>query len=244
MQLKQVLLALLFCPILACAQDAQENLLKIRYLAFSATSHLLLYYNTSTGRGDPQHAEKYRADLQRLQEHLHQVPSPALQTDGRRFQALIDDLELKRDDQKALYPIWINPILESQAKLDKLAQQLSQTAEAESAALQQLQGLTLNSQRLLLFYQTRVFGSLAVYVDAIKQGAPNTLDQAILQDFAALHSSLPEHAKELAKLERAYNYIRHHLLQQEGEFVPESVAYYMEQIGSKSQQIAERIRPS
>lgn len=240
MPLKQVLLALLFMPLLACAQPSQESLLSIRYLAFNTVSHLLLHYNISSGSDDPQHAEKYRADLQRLDFSTTQALSPELHAEVRRFQSLIHDLEQQRD-QPDLYPIWINPILESQAKIDALAQQLAQNSEGDSAVRMQLEQLTLNSQRLLLFYQTRAFGSLAVYIDDIKQGAPQTLDQAIQQDFTALRSSLPQQAKELAKLERKYNFIRRQVLQQQGEFVPDSVAYYLEQIGAESQLIAQRI---
>ncbi len=243
MHLKQALLALLLYPLLTCAQAAEGNLLSIRYLAFNSANYLLLHYNTSNGSADPQYAEKYRADLQRLNHHLTQVPSPELRAEGQRFQSLIHDLEQQRD-QPDLYPIWINPILESQAKIETLAQQLAHSGEDPGAIPLQLERLTLNSQRLLLFYQTRAFGSLAVYIDALKQGAPQTLDQAIQQDFTALRSSLPQQTEELNKLERKYNFIRRKVLQQQGEFVPDSVAYYLEQISVESQQIAESIKPT
>lgn len=243
MHLKQALFALLFCPLLTYAQDARENLQSIRYLAFSTSSHLLLHYNRSS-TADPQHAEKYRADLQQLDQMLQQTPSLKLQAEGARFQSLISTLEQHRDDEVQLYPIWINPILESQARLDGLAQQLYQASTPQAAAAQALDRLTLNTQRLLLYYQTRAFGSLAVYVDDLKRGAPESLDQAIRQDFAALRGALPEQTQALSKLERNYHYIRRHLLQQQGEFVPDSAAYYLEQISSGSQQLAELIRPS
>ncbi len=243
MPLKQALLALLLFPLLALAQDSEENLLSIRYLAFNSANYLLLHYNISNGTGDPKYAEKYRADLQRLNDSITQIPSPELRAEGQRLQALVHELEQQRD-QPDLYPIWINPILESQAKIEAMAQRLTQNDAGANTSRLQLERLTLNSQRLLLFYQTRAFGSLAVYIDDIKQGAPQTLDQAIQQDFTALRNSLPQQAKELAKLERKYNFIRRQVLQQQGEFVPDSVAYYLEQIGAESQLIAERIRPT
>lgn len=243
MQLKQVLLALLFYPLLVCAQDTEENLLSVRYLAFNATNYLLLYYNTGNGPADPQYAEKYRTELQRLNLCLTQVSSPELRAEGQHFQALIHALEQQRD-RPDLYPIWINPVLESQAKIEAMAQPLGQSADSASPARRLLNRLTLNSQRLLLFYQTRAFGSLATYIDDLDQGSPQLLDQAILQDFSALRSHLPQQAQELAKLERKYNFIRRQVLQQQGEFTPGSVAHYLEQIGAQSQLLAQQIEPS
>lgn len=243
MHLKQAWIALFFCPLVAFAQDQRENLLAIRYLAFDASSHLLLNFNTSNGSADPLYADKYRADLQLMNDLLSQTPSPELRAEGQRFQGLILTLEQQREHEH-LYPIWINPILESQARIDSLAQHLSPTGEDPDGARQQLERLTLNSQRLLLYYQTRAFGSLAVYIDAIKKGAPQSLDQAIQRDFAALRATLPKQVDELAKLERKYNFIRRQVLQMQGEFVPDSVAYYLEKIGTGSQRIAERIRSS
>ncbi|WP_043310446.1 hypothetical protein [Pseudomonas sp. ML96] len=244
MHLKQALLTLLLCPFLAFAKAPQEDIQNIRFLAFNSSSHLLLHYNPVTSSANPEHAEKYRADMQQLNMLLQQTPSPELQAEGARLQSLIETLEQHRGDEAHLYPIWINPILESQARLDSLAQQLDPESDHDSSPLQTLDRLMLNSQRLLLYYQTRAFGSLAVYIDDLKQGAPETLDQAIRQDLATLQQMLPQQATELSKLERSYNYIRRHLLQQTGEFVPGSVAYYLEQIGLQSQQIAEQLRQS
>ncbi|MBB2493551.1 hypothetical protein [Aquipseudomonas ullengensis] len=238
---RQALLALLLCPLLAFAQGPAENLQSIRYLAFSTTSHLLLHYNATIGTADPRYAEKYRDDLQQLSAQLQQIPSPELQKAGEDLKARITDLERQTGDDVDLYPIWINPILEAQASLDAMAQKLYQASPPTDTATQRLDSLTLNTQRLLLFYQTRAFGSLAVYIDELKQGAPENLDQAIEQDFATLHGSMPGEAQELAKLQRNYHYIRRHLLQQQGEFVPDSVAFYLEQISSGSQEIASRI---
>lgn len=238
---KQALLALLLCPLLAFAQAPAENLQSIRYLAFSTASHLLLHYNASIGTADPRYAEKYRADLQQLHARLRQIPSPALQQAGEQLQARIAELERQGGKEAERYPIWINPILEAQASLDSVAQTLYRQSPPTDTTTLKLDSLTLNTQRLLLYYQTRAFGSLAVYIDELEQGAPENLDQAIEQDFAALHDALPAQAPELAKLQRNYHYIRRHVLQQAGEFVPDSVAFYLEQIGSGSRRIASQI---
>lgn len=244
MHVKQALLALLLCPLLVFAKAPQEDLQEIRFLAFNCSSHLLLHYNPALATTNPEHAEKYRVDLQRLDLLIKQTPSPELQAEGARLKSLIDTLEQHRGDEAHLYPIWINPILEAQARLDVLAQQLAPASEHNLTPLQTLDRLALNSQRLLLFYQTRAFGSLAVYIDDLKNGAPESLDQVIQRDLSTLQTMLPQQTKELAKLERNYNYIRRHLLQQSGEFVPGSVAYYMEQIGLQSQRLAEQLRQS
>ena len=244
MHLRLSLLALLFCPMLSFAQNARDDLQSIRYLAFSASSHLLLHYNSNTGTSDPQHAEKYRADLQQLDALLKQTQSLELQAEGSRFQSLIDTLEQHRDEAVQLYPIWINPILESQARLDALADTMAADTTQVRPAVQALQRLSLNTQRLLLYYQTRAFGSLAVYIDDLKQGAPDNLDNAIRRDLSALQDALPEQSQALNKLTRNYHYIRGHLLQREGEFVPGSVAFYLAQIGAQSQQLAQQIESS
>lgn len=238
---KQALLVLLFCPLLGFAQDPADNLQSIRNLAFSTASHLLLHYNTTVGTADPRHAEQYRADLQQLSTSLRQIPSPALREAGEQLQSRIAELEHQSGSEAERYPIWINPILEAQARLDNVAQALYQQHQPSDLPTRKLDSLTLNTQRLLLYYQTRAFGALAVYINELKQGAPENLDRAIEQDFADLHTALPAHAQELARLQRTYHYIRRHVLQQAGEFVPESVAFYLEQVGAGSQKIADQL---
>jgi hypothetical protein len=217
MHLRTTLFALLFVSTLAQAQDSYENLQSIRYLAFSAASHLLLHYNPVTGAADPQHGEKYRSELQQMSTTLASIPSTELQEDSKRLRELVSDLEQRPSSDAPLYPIWINSILESQAKLDGQLQTAGQTLTAPNAAIAELDNLNLSIQRLLLYYQTRAFGSLAVYIDELKDGAPNNLDQSILQSFEKLKMALPDSTKKLAKMKRKYDYIRSHLLQQEAQ---------------------------
>lgn len=241
MHLKHALCALLLCPLLAIAQT-RDDLQTIRYLAFSTSSHLLLYFNANAGTPDIRHADKYHAELQQLNALLAQSASAELQEAGTHFQARIAELEKQRDAAPQLYPIWINPVLEAQARLDGLTQKLTNDSNAEDVSTQQLERLTLNVQRLLLYYQTRSFGSLAVYIDELKQDAPQSLDSAIRQDLSALRSSLPGHSQVISGLERKYNYVRGHLLQQDSKLVPGSAAYYLERISAESRKLLYPLR--
>lgn len=223
---------LLLLPNLAFASPNAERLQDIRSQAFNTCSNLLVHYNPNQDNSDPRHAERYRQALQQLQRLVTLEKDPLLITFANDMRERVEALERLPTSNSELYPTFINPLLEAQARLDQQASvRYASTAPIEPRR-RALHQLALDVERLQLLYQTRTFGSLAVYVMTTDDTTFDQLDQHILQGFKALSQSLPQHAAELNKLIRKYDYIRPRLLKHELIWVPEIAAYYLGQVST------------
>lgn len=222
---------LLLLPFFALAEPSAENLQTMRYLAFSAGSHLLLYYNPNQIDSDPRFAERYHHDLQRLQQLVVMAGDPALEQISDQLAREVAELESQPKSDAQLRPLWINPILQTHATLDQMAQKRYTPLSSKGGARLTIDRLSLDVQRLLLLYQTRTFSSLGVYIDEIKEGAPETLDQRITEGFSELARTQSQSVGEIAKLRRMYEFVRPRLLRLELGAVPGGAAYYLAQIG-------------
>lgn len=142
----------------------------------------------------------------------------------------VSALEQQPASNAQLYPNWINPLLEAHANLDRLAASRYTANPPVAPELAIRHTLTLDVARLLLLYQTRTFGSLAVYVIEVDEGTFTHLDLQIKQGFRTMEQLTPDQAVAIAKLKRKYEYIRPRLLQHEIDWVPTGAAYYLGQI--------------
>lgn len=224
--------ALMLFPLVSFATQEAEQLFKIRYQAFAISSELLLYYNPSQDGGDPRHAEGYRQGMAQLQRLVVSAPK-ALQEITSELQRLIEHLQAQPGsaDQVILRPTWINPILESQAALDRQAERLYDELPDDPRRVQH--ALQLDLARLLLLYQTRTFGSLGVYVIEISDDSFERLDQQIIAGFDHLRGRDGSQVSELDALRRKYEFIRPRLLHYNQDWVPESAFYYLDAIARR-----------
>lgn len=226
----RLLFALLLLPNLAFANLNAERLQSIRSQAFSVCSNLLVHYNPNQNNSDPRHAERYHQALQQLQQLATLEQDPLLIQATSEMRQRIAELEQQPASDAALYPTWINPLLEAQARLDQQAATRYAASAPRGPGRQLLHRLTLDIERLQLLYQTRTFGSLAVYVLEVDENTFAQLDRQILQGFATLEQDWPQQATELSKLKRKYEFIRPRLLGHELGWVPGSAAYYLGQV--------------
>lgn len=226
----RLLFILLLLPHLAFASPNLERLQTIRSQAFSLCSNLLVYYNPNQDGGDPKHAERYRQNLEKLQQLVVLEQDPAMNSAVAIIDKQIAELERQPRSEASLYPNWINPLLQAQAHLDQAAASRYAAAPPTEPQRLVLDRLSLDIQRLLLLYETRTFGSLAVYVVDMNDNTFAQLDQSILKGFAELQRQSPQQARSLSKLKSKYDFIRPRLLQHELSWVPDSAAYYLGQV--------------
>lgn len=225
-----ICLAWLLFTLDATAAGDFDTLQQIRFQAFSVSSELLLYYNPNQDGGDPRHAAGYRQGLQRLQQLASDQPE-VLQRDVSRLLQMVAALEAQPLAEIGLRPSWINPILEAQATLERNAAQLD--GRQQGSAGQAIDVLQLDLARLLLLYETRTFGSLAVYVMDMDDDSFVRLDRQIMAGFEQLTIGSGEHREALDGLRRKYDFIRPRLLQHGQGWVPESAFYYLDGIGRR-----------
>lgn len=226
----RLLLVLLLLPHWAFASPNAERLQAIRSQAFSTCSNLLVHYNPNQNDSDPRNAERYQQALQQLQRLVTLEQDPLLIQYASDMRKHVEQLERQSATTAELYPTWINPLLEAQSRLDQQASVRYASATPIEPRRQALHKLALDIERLQLLYQTRTFGSLAVYVIEMDDTTFAQLDQQIQQNFTALKQDWPEHAAELNKLLRKYDFIRPRLLKHELVWVPGSAAYYLGQV--------------
>lgn len=226
----RLLFVLLLLPNLALASLNAERLQAIRSLGFSVCSNLLVHYNPNQGDSEPRYAERYHQALQQLQQLVTLEQDPLLIQAASEMRQHINELERQPASDAALYPARINPLLEAQARLDQQAAKRYASVAPSEPNRQLLHHLTLNIERLQLLYQTRTFGSLAIYAVEVDDNTFPQLDQQILQGFAAIEHDRPQQAVELSKLKRKYEFIRPRLLKHELGWVPGSAAYYLGQV--------------
>src|SRR3990167_8316489 len=117
----RLLFVLLLLPHLAFASPNAERLQAIRSQAFSTCSNLLVHYNPNQNDSDPRHAERYRQALHQLQQLVTLEQDPLLIQAASDMRQRIGELERQSASDAQLYPTWINPLLEAQARLDRQA---------------------------------------------------------------------------------------------------------------------------
>lgn len=234
------LILLLILPVLAHAEVSPSSLQIMRYSAFSACSHLLLHYNPNQSNVDPGTADRYRRDLQQLQTLLGLVDDPQLKQLGERLLGEVAALENTPADEIQLRPVRINPILETQAALDRLIHERYSALQNDEIILS-IDLLSLDVQRLLLYYQIRTFGSLAVvYLDELKAGSPEKIDSSVISGFQRIELERPEAADLIAKLRKKYEFVRPHLIQQDLIAVPSSTVYYLSKVSDGLAKLSEQ----
>lgn len=230
MPIRLLFTLVLLLPGLASASLDAERLHSIRSQAFSVCSNLLVHYNPNQNDSDPRHAEHYRQALHQLQQLVTQEQDPLLIQAASDMHQRVGELERQPASNAQLHPTWINPLLEAQARLDRQAATRYAAIAPGEPRREALHRLSLDIERLQLLYQTRTFGSLAVYVMAMDDNTFVQLDQQILEGFAALEQDWPQQATELSKLKRKYDFIRPRLLRHELGWVPGGAAYYLGQV--------------
>jgi hypothetical protein len=230
MPIRQLFALILLLPGLASANPDAERLQSIRSQAFSTCSSLLVHYNPNQNDSDPRHAEDYRQALNQLQQLVTQVQDPVLIQAASDMRQRIGELERQPASDAQLYPNWINPLLEAQARLDRQAAKRYAAIAPSEPHREALHRLSLDIERLQLLYQTRTFGSLAVYVMEMDDNTFVQLDQQIREGFAVLEHDWSQQAFELSKLRRKYDFIRPRLLNHQQGWVPGGAAYYLGQV--------------
>lgn len=238
LRLPLILLSVLLSS-LALASPSAERLQAIRHQAFSASSNLLVYYNPNQEGRDPGYLERYRQDLRKLAELVALEQDSALSDAMRSMEQRIAGLQRQPASDAQLLPIWINPVLEAQARLDQEVANHYAAAQPTDPVRLELHRLNLNVQRLQLLYQTRIFSSIAVYVMPVDERTFADLDQQILQGFAEIERLGSVQVSELGKLRQKYDFIRPRLLQHGQKWVPGSAAYYLGQVGDGLARLSE-----
>lgn len=237
--IRRMLTLFLLLPSLAYANPSAERLQAIRHLAFSTCSNLLVYYNPQQADNDPRYLGRYLRDLQGLRQQVVLAQDEDLARAADDLNRHIAELQRQPASDSSLFPIWINPMLDAQARLDRLAATRYAEIQPEDPLRLGVHRLNLNIQRLQLLYQTRTFGGLAVYVMPVSERTFTELDQEILDGFLELERLLPAPATELAGLRHKYDFIRPRLLQHEQKWVPGGAAYYLGQVGDGLARLSE-----
>lgn len=227
----RVLLLSVLLPSLALASPSAERMQTIRHLALSASSNLLVYYNPRQADRDPRYLERYLGDLRQLKQLVALEQDASLSEVTTAMEQLISELQSQPASNAYLYPTWINPVLQAQARLDQEVANRYAAVQPENPVRLELDRLNLNIQRLHLLYQTRTFGSLAVYLLPVDEQTFPELDQEILRGFREIERLGVVQGAELDKLKRNYDFIRPRLLQHDQSWVPGSAAYYLGQVG-------------
>ncbi|MCY1456606.1 hypothetical protein D9M71_738370 [compost metagenome] len=94
-------------------------------------------------------------------------------------------------------------------------------------------------QRLLLYYQIRTFGSLAVYLDDLKSGSPEKLDSRVIFGFRRIEQERPQTAGIIIKLREKYEFVRPHLIRDDSIAIPSSAAYYLGKVVGELEKLSE-----
>lgn len=198
----------------------------IRSVAFTTCSNLLLYHSSGGYGGDSRNLEVYRAGVARLSELVARTGDVELQEPVRQMSEQVDMLERNKNADRLLKPRWVIPALQAHALLDaRLADRYA--AMSVPPAMRMLHEQSLDISRILLMYQIRVFGSLAVYFMEVDEETPGRLDLRVTDRFGQLMMRLPDNERELDELQRHYLFIRSRLLGRDASLVPAGAEYYL-----------------
>jgi len=206
-------------------RPSANQLHMIRSAAFTVCSNLLLYHSSAGYGGDVRNLEAYRAGMAWLGgQGDAELVEPLRQMDEQ-----IALLERNHDADRLLKPRWVIPLLQAHAQFDgRLAERYAELEVSPELLL--LHEQSLDASRMLLMYQTRAFGSLAVYFMAVDEDTPQLLDARFMARFQQLTARLPGQAQALAELERRYQFIRSRLLADSGNWLVAGAEYYLGRI--------------
>lgn len=224
-------------PGICAASMTEEKLQDIRLAGFSVCSNLLVFYNPTQTETDARYSEEYLRMLAKLEILTKETGDPVMQSAVRDIKNRATELTKYSHSESELYPNTLNPLLEAHARLDKEASSKLDELKSSDKRTQTLHSLQLNIEKLLLIYETRTFGSLAVYFMPMDDNTFYNLDSAILSDLNALSNQWPEHSDQISKIHTKYEYIRPRLLQHDKGWIPAGAAYYMSKISESLSEI-------
>lgn len=205
----------------------------IHSAAFKVCSNLVLYYSSGGYGGAIRNLEAYRAGMAWLREQGERSGDSALQAPLRQMNEQIAMLERNGDIDRLLKPRWVIQTLQAQAQLgNHLAERYAGLDGSPGLLLLHEQSLDVN--RILLMYQIRAFGSLAIYFMEVGEGTPQHLDARVIERFRQLATRLPERAQEFGELERRYRYIRPRPLDGNGNQLAAGAEYYLGESSRRS----------
>lgn len=227
----------------ATAVNAQDRLSPnelhaLRSTAFMTSSNLLLYYSAGGYGGDPRYLAAYRDGMSWLAAYGARSGDAQVREALLQMADQVVLLERNKDADRLLKPRWVIPILQTQAQLDARLASL-QTSEQVPAELHLLQEQSLDVNRILLMYQIRAFGSLAVYFMDVDESTPQRIDTRITEGFGQLTTHFPERAQDLGELARRYQFIRVRLLQgNDNNWIPVGAEYQLGRVVETLDQMA------
>jgi hypothetical protein len=233
-----VLLLILPCLALSPAhaddQLTANQLHAIRSTAFTVCSNVLLYHSSDGYGGDVRNLEAYQVGMAWLGEQIE----PELVEPLRQMSEQIALLERNPSASRLLKPRWVTPLLQAQAQLDgRLAERYAQLDI--SSELRLLHEQSLDASRMLLLYQTRAFGSLAVYFMEVDDDISRRLDARFVERSQQLMTLMPGQAQDLTELGRHYQFIRSRLLVDSGNWLAAGVGFYLGRIVESLDRMAE-----
>lgn len=223
---------LLILPIFSHAQMSPGSLQGMRSLAFSACSNLLLSFNPTQTDVDPDVTHRYHREFQELRVMLGSADDLELRRLGDVLLAAVAELEAFPLEDSQFRPVRINHILEAQANLDRLIHERYSALQYDEFVIS-VDKLRLDVQRLLLYYQIRTFGSLAVYLDELRSGSPEALDSSVIVGFRRIEQERPQAAKIIANLRKKYDFVRPHLIRDDSLAVPSIAVYYLGKVSDE-----------
>mgnify|MGYP001288020281 CR=1 FL=1 len=225
----RVFAALLVCLLLAgqAQAAATPGRQQARLYAYNIASTLLMYYNPRYDNRDQKVQAQYRGDLTMLQDWLQNNPDPEASKMVAEMASQIRELEKQTDEVAHLRPVWLNRILELQARLDE---HLDAADKGKSGFEQQLAQLEIHLAMQNLGYQVTTFGSVAFYPLGGRADMMEELDRLISAELEALNahaSTLSIRAADaLDKVQSRYRFIRPRLVGHRDDWVPNLVARY------------------
>ena len=207
---------------------APSPLQQARLYSYNIASTLLMYYNPRFDNRDPRVQAEYRGDLSLLQGWVLAYPDPVAVDLVNQIASQVSELEKQSDEVAHMRPVWLNRILELQARLD---QHLEQANRTNSKGLeQQLETLEIHLAMQNLGYQVTTFGSVAFYPLGGRADMMEELDRLISQELEGLNqhqSTLNIRAADaLDKVQSRYRFIRPRLVGHRDDWVPNLVDRY------------------
>ena len=224
---KSLLLAgfLAFSNVSYLHAEEQNDWHVLRSLGFTLTINLLTYYSSFADVRDPRQADAYKM----AQGELQSIASRRQHTE---LSKLLDQLNLELSrveqlpaDQHQLLPLVLDPVVETQAAIDRLAE--GQLSESSSTLVNTLRETSINCSRITLLYQLQLYRFMVKphFID-YHEGIVQELDQRIIEQFSELDDSLPE-SRALRNPKRNYQFVRSRFTDYGQRYSPGGVTTYM-----------------
>lgn len=214
------------------ALDRQE-LQEMRSLATMATVNVLLYYNLNGIPYEAENAEAFTRNLNQLRELSVQAGEVAITEQIRQLDNAVADLKHLPQSPPGVrsvwpaYTRWLPGVIEAHFRLDKsLTERYNATPEV--AQIQSgLHGLSHDIGRMLLSYQMASFPNFGGDIWIPDKQALSVMDAEIGRGFAQLAEHDHTLAQRLNAPLRSYRFVRGHLLDPTGNWVPDAVSRYL-----------------